>query len=171
MEGAALVGAGTSPFGSGLANPLLFGVGGRVGAAFHGIYAGVSLEYDQGASGTIVRGTLVTLGGGSYVGTIEGNTTTILFGGELGYDLKPLPLLTIRPRLGFGNADFQLHPVSAENVILRFDTNDLYLEPGVVGLLSFGHFIVGVDANVLFLPTAGSAQAAVTAHAQAGVRF
>jgi hypothetical protein len=168
IEATARGGVGTNPSSKpGFANPLMAAIGGRLGVSYFGAYAGVSLDYYVGASGTIYA-----VGSGS--GTVGGSTRTIMFGAELGYGIQPIRLLTIRPQLGLGNADRQLEVVGVgylSNPVLPGDTNYFYVEPGLVGLLSFGAFLVGADVNLLLFPTASDWSAASVVHAQAGVKF
>ena len=159
IEAAARVGGGTNPFG-GFSNPLGFGLGARGGVAFSGLYGGVSLMYYFGSSQNVA-------GGGGSV-----SAHSFLYGIEGGYGAKIFNLVTLRGQLGIGS--FQL----SEGGGLNASASNLYLEPGVVGLMSFGMFLVGVDATVVILPgvndpvSGGSSwDAAFTIHAQGGVKF
>jgi hypothetical protein len=157
VEAAANVGTGSNPVGKpGFANALLAGVGGRVGVSFLEAYAGLNLEYHWSDSGTI------------FGDAVRGQINTLTFGAELGYNIRPIRVLTIRPQLGIGNAHFQLNEVSEDvpNLIFPGDSNYLYLEPGIVCLLSFGAVLVGVDAGLLWLPTASDRQVAYTLNRQ-----
>ena len=157
LEVGAKAGVGTNPS-SGPANPLGFGLGGRGGVSFFGFYGGLNLLYYFGGS-TNVAGTDV-----SY--------HTLMYGLELGYNIK-LAILTIRPQLGIGNAVFTAGPSGGPST----DSSNLYLEPGVTGLVSLGTVFVGADANLLLLPSVAqgdgshSTQTAFTLHGQVGVRF
>jgi len=153
LEVAAKAGAGTNPS-SGPINPLGFGLGGRAGVSFFGIYGGVDVMY--------------YLGGSQSVAGESVSAHTLMYGLDLGYNFK-LTILTIRPQLGLGNFTVTSNPGG-------FSASNLYLEPGVTGLVSFGTFFVGADANLLVLPnvktdTGNSTQTAFTIHGQVGVRF
>ena len=95
-----------------------------------------------------------------------------MYGIEAGYNFS-VSLLTVRPQLGIGNYTLTASSPGATTS----STSNLYLEPGVVGLLSFGQWLVGADANVLFLPgwsdshPGGSSKAAFTANGEVGVKF
>ena len=153
LELGAKVGAGTRPASRG-PNPLGFGLGGRGGVSFFGIYAGVDAMYYLGGSQTI-DGEKVSL-------------HTVMYGLDLGYNFK-IAILTIRPLLGIGNFVVSSSPSSGSE-------NNLYLEPGVTALVSLGTLFVGADANLLVLPgingpTGSSTETAFTVHGQVGVRF
>jgi hypothetical protein len=153
LEVAAKAGVGTNPS-SGPINLLGFGLGGRAGVSFFGIYGGVEAMYYLGGSQSIA-GENVSL-------------HSVMYGLDLGYNFK-VTILTIRPQLGLGNFTVSTSPGSVSK-------SNLYLEPGVTGLLSFGTFIVGADANLLVLPgintpTGSSTETAFTIHGQVGVRF
>jgi hypothetical protein len=49
--------------------------------------------------------------------------------------------------------------------------NTVFLEPGMTVLVTLGSAFVGADAGVLWLPTFRGSDAALAAHADAGVRF
>jgi hypothetical protein len=90
-----------------------------------------------------------------------------MYGAEMGYGIKLVDLLTLRPQVGFGDATFSISGVSQS-------TTYWYLEPGVVGLVDLGLLFVGADVNMLLIPSlygTQAAQAAFTFHAQAGVKF
>jgi len=153
LEVAAKAGMGTNP-GSGSLNPLGFGLGGRGGVSFFGFYGGVDLMYYLGGSETVL---------GQSV-----SAHTLMYGLDLGYNIK-VAILTIRPLLGLGNFTVSTSPGGAS-------ASNLYLEPGVTGLLSFGTLIVGADANLLVLPgintpTGSTTETAFTIHGQIGARF
>jgi len=152
LEIAAKGGYGTNPFGGNL-NPLGVGLGGRAGVSFFGFYGGAGLLY--------------------YLGGSQGDVSshTLMYGLEAGYNWK-LTILTIRPQLGVGNftGTTSLNNVSSSS-------SNLYLEPGVTALISFGTMFVGADANLLVLPDitqpggAKGTETAFTIHGQVGVRF
>jgi hypothetical protein len=166
------VGAGTNPVGGGSLNPLGLGLGGRAGVTWLGFYGGVNvMDY---------------LGSGQSTSTTNASAHSFLYGVEVGYDLKVLGIVTIRPQLGVGDytiysgtascAPSPCTPPSAPGTI---GNGSPYLEPGAVGLVSFGVLYAGVDVNALLLPwgpsssvtSASSFDSAFTAHAQVGVAF
>jgi hypothetical protein len=164
LEAGAKVGYATSPVSGGGTNPLGFGVGGRAGLAFlGGIYLGGNIMYYLGGSTNVPapNGGVVT-----SAGSVSVSTNTLMYGGELGYGIKILDLLTIRPQVGLGNATF-----SVSGGGQSASSSYYYLEPGVTGLIGLGLLYVGADANVLVLPSLPSSQAAFTLHAQIGVKF
>jgi hypothetical protein len=65
----------------------------------------------------------------------------------VGYGFK-ISIVTIRPQIGVGSA-LLLGTLPS--------TSALYLEPGVTGLVSFGHLFVGIDANVAIFPNRSGA--------------
>jgi hypothetical protein len=157
LELGAKVGGGTNPFSS-QPNPLGLGLGGRAGVTFLGYYGGLSVMY--------------YVGGKTTPGGVENSEHALLYGVEGGYGIKFLDLLTIRGQVGVGN--FTVSRTSYA------DLNNLYLEPGVTALLSFGLLFVGADANLLVLPSAtdpgnplasSSWATAFTVHGQVGVNF
>ncbi len=159
LEVGARVGGGGTPF-SGQPNPLGFGVGGRAGVAFSGWYAGLSLMYYVGESGTV-----------SAVTTSE---HSFLYGVEGGYGVKLLGLVTVRGLVGVGNFTLDYTGIG------QLSLNNLYIEPGLTATVSLGLLYVGADLSVLVLPgignpaevnAASSWATAVTAHAQLGVVF
>jgi len=160
IEVAAKIGGGTSPF-SGFSNPLGFGLGARGDVVLGGLYGGVSIIYYFGSSEDVI-------GAGGSV-----SASALLYGIEGGYGLKLFNLVTLRGQLGLGN--FQLNVGGS---LPSSHPSNLYLEPGIVGQVSFGMIIAGVDANILILPgindpvNGGSSwDAAFTAHVQGGVKF
>jgi hypothetical protein len=148
LEIAAKGGYGTNPFGGNI-NPLGAGLGGRAGVAFFGFYGGAALLYYFG---------------GSQSGVSE---HSLMYGLEAGYNWK-IAILTIRPQLGVGNYSLDVGNTSGNNI---------YLEPGVTGLISLGTFFVGADANLLVLPSIQQpdgnkgTDTAFTVHGQVGVKF
>jgi hypothetical protein len=156
IELGAKAGGGTNPFNGNPQppNPLGFGLGARGGLSFFGVYGGVNLMYYFGGSQTFA-GTNV-----SY--------HSLMYGAELGYNIS-LAILTIRPQIGLGNYTVSASPGS--------DVNNLYVEPGVTGLISLGMWFVGADANALILPGIKQADgstgtsAGFTMHGQVGVKF
>jgi hypothetical protein len=159
VEIAAKVGGGTNPLSevtylnppAKQPNPLGFGLGARAGVSILGFYGGLSFMDYLGTS-QVGQGVTESL-------------KSVLYGVEVGYNIG-VPLLTLRPQLGIGKY------TQSESLSGTSDsTSNLYLEPGVTGLLSFGMWIVGADANVLFLPGLSGSQPAFTAHGQVGIKF
>jgi len=166
LEAGAKVGYATSPVSGGGTNPLGFGVGGRAGLAFlGGIYLGGNIMYYLGGS----TNEPVPVSGGAQnvsASSVSLSTNTLMYGGEVGYGIKILDLLTIRPQVGLGNATFSVSGGGYSG-----SSSYYYLEPGVTGLIGLGLLYVGADANVLVLPSAPNSQAAFSLHAQIGVKF
>ncbi len=158
IEIGARAGAAIGPLG-----PLGFGIGGRAGVSILGIYAGVDVIDYLGATSTC--GSCSMPGGDTH--TLQQSRSALLYGFEGGYSFK-VSLVTIRPRLGVGN--LRLSSSAGDPPPSHGDiSNHLYLEPGVVGLVSFGELFVGADVNALLLPT--GPDSALTAHGQIGVTF
>ncbi len=165
VEVGARVGFGTNPDANG-PNPFGFGIGGRAGVTlFHHLYAGLSAIHYFGNS-TDLAGP-GTPAGVFNVGSVSYSST--LLGVEAGYSITAVPLLTLRPQLGVGNAAFSFGDASQSH---------LYLEPGFVALVTLGLVYVGADATVLVVPsidqggTAGThTYSAFTLHGQIGLRF
>ena len=163
LEVAAKVGYANNP-GSGDPNPLGVGLGGRAGVAFMGAYGGVNILY--------------YFGGTSNVNIASVSASSLLYGIEAGYGVTLVDILTVRAQLGVGNITISssgsLGSVSAPSSSL----NNLYLEPGLTGLLGFGTYFVGADANLLILPSiaqqnggGSSTETCFTLHGQIGVKF
>jgi hypothetical protein len=169
LELGAKAGVGTNPD-SGNPNPLGFGIGGRGGVSIMGLYGGVNVMYYLGSSQTE-----------SILGTSESvSVHTLLYGVEGGYGLTLLNLLTLRAQLGIGDAAVTgSGNVSAPGVSGGGSktNNGLYLEPGVVGMVSLGMWFVGADLNALILTDFNngsgnsSTKTAMTLHGQLGVTF
>jgi hypothetical protein len=161
IEVGAKVGVATSPVSNGnTPNPLGFGLGARGGLSFEGVYAGIQLLYYFGSSqNEPVLGEL--------------SEHALLYGVEAGYGFTLLDkLLTIRPQLGLGNATFTVSGSSSvANVSGSTSKSNLYLEPGVTGLVSLGGWFVGADLNLLFLPGMDNTTTAFTLHGQVGLKF
>jgi hypothetical protein len=158
VEVAAKVGGGSRTT-SGAPDALGFGFGARAGVSFFGFYGGLSVMDYLGAS----TPTAVFAAGappGKY------SLKSVLYGVEAGYNIG-VPFVTLRPQLGVGN-----YTLTASSTGLPSSSaNNLYLEPGVTGLLSFGLWIVGADVNILLLPGMSGSQAAFTGHGQVGIKF
>ncbi len=157
-------GVGSNPIPNSSVNVLGVGLGGRAGVSIFGFYGGVQAMYYLGGS------TTDTLPG---VGSFSESVHSVLYGVEAGYSIKLIPLLTIRPQLGVGNATF-----SASGGGQSGSSSNLYLEPGVTGLVSLGLVYVGADINYLIFPSLGngtpdnsSTEGALTVHAQIGLTF
>lgn len=162
VEIAGELGGGTNPFSS-PPNALGLGVGGRAGASFMGIYAGLRALYSFGGTKPAMLGS-----------PAERNEHSWLYGVEVGYGLRFFDVLTIRPQVGIGN--FALSDVAGGTT--EVDANNIYLEPAMVVLLTLKPFLIGGDAGVLILPGFTGAQGgspttftAFTAHGQLGVTF
>jgi len=166
IEIGAKAGLGTSPVSSsGYPNPLGFGIGARAGVDFLGIYGGVQLMYYFGGSDD------VSVAGQSF--SLKDHT--FMYGVEAGYGLTLLDILTIRPQVGIGNATFSttgnVSGSIANGSVSGGSDNELYIEPGVTGLVSLGGWFVGADANLLFFPSLDNSKVAFTLHGQIGFKF
>jgi hypothetical protein len=166
IEIGAKAGLGTSPVStSGYPNPLGFGIGGRAGVDFLGFYGGVQLMYYLG--GSTDEGAGITY-----------KDHTFMYGVEAGYGFTLIDILTIRPQLGIGNATFSSSvsgSASSGDTSVGFSgggsKSNLYLEPGVTGLISLGGFFIGADANLLAFPGLDDSKLAFTLHGQVGFKF
>jgi hypothetical protein len=146
-------------------NPLGFGIGGRAGVDIMGFYGGVSLMYYLGSSQNVEEDGI----------SASVSQHTLMYGLELGYGVSLLDILTIRPQIGLGNATFS-GSVSGSGNGVNISSGDesnsnLYLEPGVTGLIGLGLWYVGADVNVLFFPGLDNSKASVSIHGQVGVKF
>jgi hypothetical protein len=164
LELGAKAGGGTNPTNSSL-NPLGFGIGGRGGLSFFGLYAGVDVMYYLGGKATVVPPGPTTGTGGLSV-----TEHTLMYGADLGYNFK-IALLTLRPLLGIGN-----FTVSHSGDAGSGNASNLYLEPGLTALVTLGIMYVGADANLLVLPgvsqgSGNTTETAFTLHGQVGVVF
>jgi hypothetical protein len=168
LEVGAKVGYATNPDSANSFNSLGFGVGGRAGISFLGIYVGGNLMYYTGGSADF--------------GVDKISQHALQYGVEAGYGFK-IAILTLRPQVGVGN----LHSFGTVTFPSGDSTslaayNNLYIEPGLTALISLGLVYVGADANLLVLPRADSAdpvtgasttktETAFTVHGQVGVKF
>jgi hypothetical protein len=162
VEAGAKFGAASNPVGGGFPNPLGLGIGGRAGVAAWGAYGGISAMYYGGTSGqfeTRAPPYSILADRGSV------SAHSVLYGIELGYGLRLLRRIVLRGQVGLGNdvlgasgtaasclADARIlcsHTVSGS-------TQYLYVEPGITALAEFGTLYVGVDAEVLVLPSGPS---------------
>jgi hypothetical protein len=169
LEAAVQVGYGTNPTGY-APNPLGLELGGRAGVSFWNIYAGASFAYSFGG----------TTQGNSNVEGLSGPETlqSFRYGLELGYNFKiPVVPVTIRPQLGAGDYVYMPSGVGFCGQETACSSSDeFYLQPGVVGLIAYGHFIAGVDVNAFIIPEAPTTSGTtalfgLTVHGQVGVRF
>jgi hypothetical protein len=162
IEVAAKVGATLGPLG-----PLGIGLGGRAGVSFLGIYAGVDVIDYLGATAACAGCSQPPPPAGQTQVQTQQWRSALLYGLEGGYNFK-VSLVTIRPQVGVGNfrssSSYGNPPPSERDI-----SNYFYLEPGVVGLVTFGMVFIGADINALILPTGPND--AVTAHGQIGVSF
>jgi hypothetical protein len=150
VEIATKTGFATNPTTTG-PNPMGFGLGGRLGVSIAGLYAGASAVY--------------FFGGTAGTGMDSEQENSVEYGAEIGYGVK-ISRFTIRGVLGIGN--FQ----QLGNGVATGGENNLYVEPGVLAMCSFGAFFLGADVNAFFLPSSpGNTNAALTFHGQLGVSF
>jgi hypothetical protein len=181
VEIAGKVGGATNPLGNGAPNPLGVGLGGRAGIDLVGFYAGVDVMYYVGGSET-----LPGPGGASSALQVSASDHVFMYGVEAGYNFRILDLVTIRPQMGVGNLTLSYSTSvtgatvggNSGAVPTSESASNLYLEPGVTGLISLGGWFVGADANVLVLPgitepnaSSTTTDAAFTAHAEIGIKF
>ena len=148
-------------------NPLGFGLGGRAGVSVFGLYGGLAGDY--------------------YFGSSENGLSahTAKYGLQVGYNLG-IPFITIRPQVGFGNLSISYSGsssgVGAMSGVSPESQNSLWIEPGVVGLITLGIFFVGADINALMVTKypetlnpdgswGTSFKVALTAHGQLGLTF
>jgi len=169
LEVGAKLGMGTNP--SSGPNPLGLGLGARGGVSVMGLYGGLNVMYYFGSSQSQ-----------SFAGaTATESVHSLLYGIEAGYGVKVLSLLTLRAQVGVGNATVT-PSFSGQSPIASTggsqSTNSLYLEPGIVAMLSLGTYFVGADVNALVLTgfkedqsQSSSTQTALTWHAQVGMTF
>ena len=97
-----------------------------------------------------------------------------LYGVDLGYSFTFLGKLTIRPLLGIGNASFGRSTSTSGLFSAQVGDqsgNNLYLEPGVTGLLQLGIRYVGADANILAFPGLDNSQIAFAFNGQVGIKL
>jgi hypothetical protein len=165
VEVGAKIGGGTAPF-SNQPNALGFGLGARAGVVvLGGWYGGASIVHYFGGTGTVGLGDVATSGAGE---------SSTLFGIEGGYGVNLLGLLTVRGQLGVGSFNLGFTGIELPGV------SNLYLEPGLTVLASFGLLFVGADVNLLVLPGIvdplnpkgpSTWATTLTSHAQVGVKF
>lgn len=151
LEIGAKVGAGTNPTGDKI-NPLGFGLGGRAGIQVVGIYAGLSAMYYFGSSATDAG--------------VKRTGKAVLYGVEAGYTFN-LAFLELRPQVGVGFYNGNFTPGNTSTG----DGKNLYVEPGVTGIIPIGIWFFGADANLFLLPGQTSSKAGFTFHGQVGLKL
>jgi hypothetical protein len=122
-----LAGYGTEPSGLNY-NPYDGAIGGRAGISLYDIYFGASFHYHFGAQNTLATANVYTIGG------------------ELGYDIRPIEPVTIRPYVALGNEGQRVAsgPVT-------YEQGRFYLAPGILALLKvYGPLTAGVDMRYVF---------------------
>ena len=170
LEIGAKAGVGTTPSNipSGATNPLGFGLGARAGVSIMGFYGGGSIIYYFGGSENPPSVPGVSLPSISV--------HTLMYGVEGGYGMKLIDILTLRAQVGVGSYD-----INASGGGSSHDTSNLYVEPGVMAMITLpivGWF-VGADANVLLLTGmpdqngngTSTLDTAFTLHGQVGYTF
>jgi hypothetical protein len=174
VEVATRVGGATSP--TGPPNPFGFEAGGRAGLSVAHFYTGLSFMWSLGstANSSCIGPALVACS--PSAGTISASAHSIRYGVEAGYDITLWKRLSLRPEVGLGKASFrQTSPVQIvlDGMLSSLDASasKLYAEPGITGLLGFGHLFMGADAGAIVLPTLQHSSAALEAHGQVGLRF
>jgi hypothetical protein len=129
------VGMATNP--SGGTNALGLGVGGRGGVSVFNIYLGFNIvDY---------------LGSSSNVPGLSSSASALQYGGELGYSIKLVDIITIRPQVGLGNMAFS-QSGNVVGISYSLNPSSFYVEPGVTGLITLGWFFFGADVNALIIP-------------------
>jgi hypothetical protein len=171
-------GFATSPDSSAPFNGLGVGLGGRAGVSIFSFYGGLDAEYYLGGSADQPNPPPLT-------GTTHFSGHALKYGAQLGYNFG-IPFVTIRPQLGLGNitvtaccstSTIIVGGVSMTTTGPSVDTSSFYLEPGVVGLITFGMYFVGADANALVMTGFkdqngnGTIKTSFTAHGQVGLTF
>ncbi|HEY3821073.1 MAG TPA: hypothetical protein VGL81_28105 [Polyangiaceae bacterium] len=163
--------AAQAGFGTGVETPPAPAVGARAGASIASLYFGVAVvEYFGSTKPTAPP----TNGPGAPTSSTSASlgVDDLLYGIALGYDIKPLAPLTLRPQVGAG-----LARVSCSDHWCGGDVSYPYVEPGATVLLALGKYVfVGVDVNLLVVAvqsafTPKNAPASLTMHGQLGVRF
>lgn len=146
FELAGTAGYATPPIRGGV-NPFGTGLGVRGGFIVSGVYFGASV---------------MSYFGGSDSGASD---QALLFGIELGYSLRPSQYLTLRPKVGFGDT-ILTHtepPVPGVDVVTTASSSagglgattqvdNVYVAPGLVAELTYGHWFVAFDVDLLILP-------------------
>jgi hypothetical protein len=174
LEAAAKVGMGTDPWRG--PNPLGPGLGMRAGVSFMGLYGGLNIVYYFGSSENVLGPGINSVG---VPVTISQHS--LLYGVEAGYGVK-LSRLTLRAQIGVGNATVMGSNTgdSVTNAVVApgsWSNNYLYLEPGVIAMVSLGRWFVGADVNALILTgfqngsSGSSTGTALMWHGQVGITF
>ena len=163
VELGAKVGVATNPNSDG-PSPFGFGIGGRGGVSVFGLYGGLSAVH--------------YFGGSKDIGNVTVDASSTLLGVEVGYTIKAVPVLRIRPQIGVGNAHFSS---GADGTDVTSSNDHVYLEPGLSVIIPLALLYVGADANAILVPGVDSptlsdpgatkTYAAFSIHAQVGVTF
>jgi Autotransporter beta-domain len=161
-----------------ITSPVDFGLGARAGASVAHFYFGLDVDY------YFPKTTSSSPPGDSGLGSAYGSGTTassssttsfLFYGAQLGYDIRLVPALTLRPVVGLGwNRESTTCSTSsgAGYSCAGVSETDLYAEPGVQALYALGtRAFVGVDANYLMVFGSGSSGRAFSAHGEVGVTF
>lgn len=171
IEAGINAGYGSNPDSGDAVNPLGVGLGGRVGVSIFGFYGGVDAEYYLGGSTQIGEPPSTTA-------TYKQSEHVVKYGAQVGYNLG-IPFLTIRPQVGLGNlthaVSWDAHTLPDNMTALPAfsgSSSTFYLEPGIVGIITFGMYFIGADANALMITSWNSSfKTSFTAHGQVGVTF
>ncbi len=142
--------AGKLGYGS---NGLGFGAGARAGLSIIGLYGGFNIVDYPGA------------------GTAQGGGHVLTYGGEVGYGIK-IAFVAIRPLVGFGNESVSTNALTGTGIAgpTSVSTSSFYVQPGGLLQLTFGHFLIGVDASAL-IPTSATSASAFVINGELGVTF
>lgn len=154
------------------------GLGVRAGVSYLGLYGGLSfVDFMSETDGT--------------VGNTE-NTRAASYGAEFGYGISLLRHLTLRGQLGVGDYAVASQwtvsrcgnaaTCSTTPMQSRASGNKAYLAPALLLEASFGPLLVGLDANLFYIPSGGYLQsgpadergaafAALMVGAQVGVKL
>lgn len=172
VEVGAKVGGATNPADG--STPLGFGIGARGGVSIFHFYGGLNVMHYFGSSVDTATTTLPS-------SSSKENRSTTLYGIEAGYSITAIPVVTIRPQIGVGNAHlaatFKQLAVSGSGLSVNGSTDNLYIQPGVTAIIPLGVVYVGADASVLILPNVGQSTgnsktyASLAIGGQVGVRF
>jgi len=153
------------------------GLGVRAGVSYLGFYGGLSLM-DYLSEGSCADS-----------GTGCGSEHGASYGAEVGYGRTLFRLLTIRAQLGIGDYELTSHSTTTlcSSVAAPCDVSttaqsqgaraNFYLAPALLLEVSLGPVLVGLDANLFYMPSAAAPDApaapftAFMAGAQLGVRL
>jgi hypothetical protein len=125
------------------------GAGGRAGAVYRGLYAGLTyMDY-------FTQGSCVD----SFPGGC-GSSHGFSYGVEGGYGHTFAKLLVLRAVLGVGDYTTQFEdtttvcttPATCDSTTSHGSTRSMYLEPQALLALTVGYVLVGVDAGAFYLP-------------------